>query len=299
MADTHVSPSPTASPTTRASLYPNGNLVANFRLAVTARVGEEAGATATSTTSTSTCGGSWPSTSPTLCPRATGRWSSAGSSPQLGDPRGDKRSVVEVEADESPPRCAGPPPSPNAPPTARARAAISTTPRSWRGVRPGRMRPASGLVHHELEESLRMHQTLPDHSILSWPCTCWTGIWIARTAPRLPAHQRPRTQPRCSAGPPVASERSSPRAADGQGHHPPRHPRTPGGQDQQATPAGRAGHRGPGVPRRHLPRRPAPPPCAPWPTRSPRPPTWPTPTTPTPTPSPRASRPTATSTADR
>jgi single-stranded DNA-binding protein len=144
MADTHVTLSGNLTDDPDLRFTPNGTAVANFRLAVTARIkdgdnwrdgdtsyfrinvwrqlAEHAADSLTKGDRAVVIGRlksrSWET------PRATsGRWSRS-------------------RPTRSPPPCAGPPPSPSAPPTARARAASSsTTPRSEppAGVRPGRL----------------------------------------------------------------------------------------------------------------------------------------------------------------
>jgi single-strand DNA-binding protein len=131
MADTHVTITGNLTDDPELKHTPNGHPVANFRLAVTARIKD---------------GDSWRDGDTSffrvnvwrqLAEHVTDSLSKGDRAVVIGrlksrsweTPEGDKRSVVEVEADESPPRCAGPPPSPSAPPTARARAASSTTSR--------------------------------------------------------------------------------------------------------------------------------------------------------------------------
>ena len=102
MADTHVTITGNLTDDPELKFTPNGHPVANFRLAVTARVKD--GDTWRDGETSFFRVNVWrqlPSTSPTPFPRATGRWSSAGLRAAAGrPPRGDKRSVVEVEADE-------------------------------------------------------------------------------------------------------------------------------------------------------------------------------------------------------
>ena len=65
MADTHVTITGNLTDDPELSYTPNGNLVANFRLAVTARVKDgDSWRDGETSSSASTCGGSWPSTSP-------------------------------------------------------------------------------------------------------------------------------------------------------------------------------------------------------------------------------------------
>jgi single-strand DNA-binding protein len=147
MADTHVTISGNLTDDPDLRFTPNGHPVANFRLAVTARVkdGEDWKDGETSFFRVNV----WRQ----LAEHVTESLSKGDRAVVIGrlksrsweTPEGDKRLVVEVEADEVAPPCAGPSPSPSGPPTAaRARAAASsTTPpsRAPAAVRPGRMRP--------------------------------------------------------------------------------------------------------------------------------------------------------------
>jgi len=132
MADTHVTITGNLTDDPDLRFTPNGNPVANFRLAVTARIKD---------------GDTWKDGETSffrinvwrqLAEHVAESLSKGDRAVVIGrlkarsweTPEGDKRSVVEVEADEVAPRCAGPSPSPSALPTAKARAASSTTPRS-------------------------------------------------------------------------------------------------------------------------------------------------------------------------
>jgi single-strand DNA-binding protein len=147
MADTHVTITGNLTDDPDLRFTPNGHPVANFRLAVTARVKD---------------GDSWRDGDTSffrvnvwrqLAEHVAESLSKGDRTVVIGrlrsrsweTPEGDKRSVVEVEADEVAPSLRWAIAKPSAPPTARARAAASstTTPRSESraAVRPGRMRP--------------------------------------------------------------------------------------------------------------------------------------------------------------
>jgi single-strand DNA-binding protein len=101
MADAHVTLTGNLTDDPELKFTPNGNPVANFRLAVTARTKD---------------GDSWRDGDTSFfrqrvaaarrarrrvaLPGRPGRGHRPAQQPQLGDPEGDKRSVVEVEADE-------------------------------------------------------------------------------------------------------------------------------------------------------------------------------------------------------
>ena len=249
--------------------------------------------------SASTSGGSWPSTSPSRCPRATGRWSSAGSSPAPGrPPRATAHRWSRSRPTRSPRRCAGPPPSPSAPPTAgkgkggqfNDDAAVLSPGSSEAGA----AAPVPASRTTSLEEVPDAPPTLPDPtSIRSRPCICWAASGSRPAPPAGSSSPAPAPRPAANAGPPAAAARSATRTApDGPGHHPHRRPRAPQPDHQQSHAAGAPtdalvwiGTTCIAAP---------PPPCGPWPTPSSRPRSWPTPTTPTPTPSTSASGPSAT-----
>ena len=136
MADTHVTITGNLTDNPELKHTPNGNPVANFRLAVTARIKDgdtwKDGDTSYFRINVWRQLAEHVAESLTKGDRAVviGRLKSR----SWETPEGDKRSVVEVEADEVAPPCAGRPPSPSAPPTAaRARASSTTTPRSEPG----------------------------------------------------------------------------------------------------------------------------------------------------------------------
>jgi Single-strand binding protein family len=132
MADTHVTITGNLTDDPELKHTPNGNLVANFRIAVTTRVKD---------------GDSWRDGDTSFfrvnawrqlaehvtesLTKATGRWSSAGSAPAAGrPPRATSARWSRSRPTRSPPRCAGPSPSPSGPPTAtRPRPASSMTTR--------------------------------------------------------------------------------------------------------------------------------------------------------------------------
>ena len=147
MADTHVTITGNLTDDPELKHTPNGNLVANFRLAVTARVRDGEGWRDGETSFFRV--NVWRQ----LAEHVTESLSKGDRAVVIGrlksrsweTPEGDKRSVVEVEADEVAPRLrwavAKPERAANG---ARARAASSTTTRrseSPAAVRPGRRPP--------------------------------------------------------------------------------------------------------------------------------------------------------------
>jgi single stranded DNA-binding protein len=167
MADTHVTLTGNLTDDPDLRFTPNGNPVANFRLAVTARIMD---------------GDSWRdgdtsffrvnvwrqlaehvAESLTKGDRAVviGRLKSR----SWETPEGDKRSVVEVEADEVARPCGGPPPSPSAPPTAtaaRARASSTTTPPSASSEAGAAATVPASRTTSPSRRSLGCTPTLPD-----------------------------------------------------------------------------------------------------------------------------------------
>jgi single stranded DNA-binding protein len=132
-------------------------------------------------------------------------------------------------------------------------------------VRPGGCDPYRPRAPRAPEEvpGCTTNPTRPT-SILSRPCTCWAASGSPPARPAGSSSPAPALKPAASAGPPVASARSViRRAADGQSHHPPRHPRVLAANHQQGHAAGCAGHRRPGVPGHHLLQRPRPGPARP------------------------------------
>jgi single-strand DNA-binding protein len=129
MADTHVTLTGNLTDDPDLRYTPNGTEVANFRLAVTARIKDGEGWRDGETSFFRI--NVWRQ----LAEHVADSLSKGDRAVVIGrlksrsweTPEGDKRSVVEVEADEVARRCAGRPPSPSAQPTARARAASSTT----------------------------------------------------------------------------------------------------------------------------------------------------------------------------
>jgi single stranded DNA-binding protein len=133
MADTHVTITGNLTDNPELKHTGNGNLVANFRLAVTARVKDGEGWRDGDTSYFRV--NVWRQ----LAEHVTESLSKGDRAVVIGrlksrsweTPRATSVRWSRSRPTRSPPRCAGPPPSPNAPPTARARAAISTTtPRS-------------------------------------------------------------------------------------------------------------------------------------------------------------------------
>ena len=133
MADTHVTITGNLTDNPELKHTPNGNLVANFRLAVTARIKDgddwKDGDTSFFRVNVWRQLAEHVAESLTKGDRAVviGRLKSR----SWETPEGDKRSVVRSRPTRSPRRCARRSPSPSAPPTAaRARASSTTTPRS-------------------------------------------------------------------------------------------------------------------------------------------------------------------------
>ena len=146
MADTHVTITGNLTDDPELKHTPNGNLVANFRLAVTARVKD---------------GDSWRDGETSFF--RVNAWRQLAEHIAESLAKGDRAVVIgrlksrswetpratsgrwsRSRPTRSPRPCAGRSPSPSAPPTAaRARASSTTTPRSksLAAVRPGRMRP--------------------------------------------------------------------------------------------------------------------------------------------------------------
>jgi single stranded DNA-binding protein len=133
MADTHVTLTGNLTDDPDLRFTPNGNPVANFRLAVTSRVkdgdGWRDGETSFFRVNVWRQLAEHVAESLSKGDRAVviGRLKSR----SWETPEGDKRSVSRSRPTRSPPRCVGPSPSPSGPPmAARAGASSTTTPRS-------------------------------------------------------------------------------------------------------------------------------------------------------------------------
>jgi len=182
MADTHVTITGNLTDDPELKHTPNGNLVANFRLAVTARVKDGEGWRDGDTsffrvnvwrqlaehTAESLAKGDRAVVIGRLMSRS---WET---------PEGDKRSVVEVEGDEVAPRCVGRSPSPSArPATARpsrtGAASSTTTPRS----EPGSSEAGAELTRPASRTTSPLEEGTPNPtrptSIPSRRCTCWAA----------------------------------------------------------------------------------------------------------------------------
>jgi len=193
MADTHVTITGNLTDDPDLRFTPNGHPVADFRLAVTARIKD---------------GDSWKDGDTSffrvnvwrqLAEHVTDSLAKGDRAVVIGrlksrsweTPEGDKRSVVEVEADEVAPSLRWRPPSPSGPPAtarpSRAGAASSTTtprsspPSSEAGADATRL----GLAHHEpLRRLLGCTPNLIRPTpILSRPCTCWAASGSRRVRP--------------------------------------------------------------------------------------------------------------------
>jgi single-strand DNA-binding protein len=197
MADTHVTLTGNLTDDPDLRFIPNGHPVANFRLAAT--VGVKDGDTWKDGETSFFRVNVWRQ----LAEHVTESLSKGDRAVVIGrlksrsweTPEGDKRSVVEVEADEVAPACVGPSPSRSGPPTARAAGSSTTTPPSRAlsssGGRGG-AHPSRPRAPRALEE---VPGCTPDPTrptpILSRPCTCWAASGCILPDLRVPADHGP------------------------------------------------------------------------------------------------------------
>ena len=177
MADTHVTITGNLTDAPELRFTPNGNPVANFRLAVTARVKDgdtwRDGDTSFFRINVWRQLAEHVADSLTKGDRAVviGRLKSR----SWETPRATSARWSRSRPTRSPPRCAGPPPSPSAPPTARARASSTTSPTSSPGTsEAGADRTCPGLAPRGDGPGCIHHPTPPTCS-RSRRCTCWPG----------------------------------------------------------------------------------------------------------------------------